>query len=313
MTRLQIMLRAPGAVCDTADDAARTAGHPRAIGSVLRTALVVLLALHLQLASPAVASAQSSSQPALPQLTEPVNDFATVIDANHAAEIARMSRALQAASGDVVIVVTVPTFAPYGSIQEYAVKLFENHGRGIGERGKDNGLLVLLAVNDRRVWIEVGYGLEGFVTDGFAGETSRQFMAPRFREGRYGEGLQAGVARLITRIAEGRQVSLKDVRAPEAPRTARNERRSRPIPIGLYIFLAILAFQILRAGFQGGRRRRRRGGGPWSGWYGGVGPFGGAGGWGGGFGGGFGGGGGGGGFGGFGGGRSGGGGGGASW
>ncbi len=93
-----------------------------------------------------------------------------------------------AATGDVVIVTTVETFAPYGSIQEYAVKLFENHGRGIGEKGKDNGLLMLLAVKDRQVWIEVGYGLEGFITDGFSGETSRQYMIPYFRQGRVRRG-----------------------------------------------------------------------------------------------------------------------------
>ena len=57
----------------------------------------------------------------------------------------RTIRALQATTGDAVVVATVPTIEPYGDIREYAVKLFENGGRGIGEKGKDNGLLVLLA------------------------------------------------------------------------------------------------------------------------------------------------------------------------
>ena len=89
-----------------------------------------------------------------------------------------MIRALQAATGDVVVVATVPTIEPYGDIREYAVKLFENHGRGIGEKGKDNGLLILLALKERQVWVEVGYDLEQWITDGFAGETSRDVMAP---------------------------------------------------------------------------------------------------------------------------------------
>ena len=96
----------------------------------------------------------------LPTLTEPVNDFAHVIDAASAAEMDREIRALKAASGDVVVVATVPTIEPYGDIREYATKLFENGGRGIGEKGKDNGLLILLALKERRIWIEVGYGLE---------------------------------------------------------------------------------------------------------------------------------------------------------
>jgi uncharacterized protein len=249
----------------------------------------------------------------LPLLVDPVNDFANVLDPAQEAEIGRMTRLLMAATGDVVIVTTVATFKPYGSIQEYAVKLFENHGRGIGEKGKDNGLLMLLAVQDREVWIEVGYGLEGFITDGFSGETSRQYMIPYFRKGDYGEGLRVGVTRVIARIAQGRNVSLDNVHAPTAPQTSSRQSRGGRIPFGLYVFIAIVLFNILAGGLGGGRRRGGRwGGGGWSGWSGGVGGFGGGGGsWGGGFGGG--GGGGGGGFGGFGGGRSGGGGGGGSW
>ena len=114
----------------------------------------------------------------LPELTQPVNDFAHVIDPSSAAQMERMIRALQAASGDVVVVATVPTIEPYGDIREYAVKLFENHGRGIGQKGKNNGLLILLALKERRVWVEVGYDLEQWITDGFAGETSRNVMTP---------------------------------------------------------------------------------------------------------------------------------------
>src|SRR6516225_409577 len=102
---------------------------------------------------------------ALPTLTEPVNDFAQIIDPASKAEMDREIRALKDASGDVVVVATVSTIEPYGDIREYATKLFENNGRGIGQKGKDNGLLVLIAVKERRVWIEVGYGLEEFVTD----------------------------------------------------------------------------------------------------------------------------------------------------
>jgi len=86
----------------------------------------------------------------LPELTEPVNDFAKVIDSENAAAIDRMSRALKQKTGDVVIVVTVNTIEPFADINEYTVRLFENHGRGIGERGKDNGVLIVLAMKERR-------------------------------------------------------------------------------------------------------------------------------------------------------------------
>jgi uncharacterized protein len=249
------------------------------------------------------AAAAARAQEPPPELTQPVNDFANVIDAQNRGTIETMIRSLQQASGDVVIVATVPTFKPYGDIREYAVKMFENRGRGIGQRGKDNGVLILLAVEDRQVWVEVGYDLEQFITDGFAGDTSRQYMAPEFRRGNFGGGVLAGTSRIVARIAQGRNVALQGVR-PEAGRVP-------TAGSGGNVILALFVLFIVLNALGRTRRRRRIGGwglGGWSGWNSGVGPFGGGGGWGSGGGGGFGGG-----FGGFGGGRSGGGGGGAGW
>ena len=234
---------------------------------------------------------------ALPTLSAPVTDLAGVIDPASAAEMDRRIRALEAATKDAVVVVTVKTFAPYGSIEEYAVKLFEQ--AGVGQRGKDNGVMILLAHQERRVRIEVGYDLEEFITDGYAGDIIRQQLLPAFREGRFGEGLLAGTTRIIDRITERRGVG------PVTPQPARDESPNTTPPlVGLIgAIILILIISNLRGGFRGPRGRRRWG--PWSGWTGGAGPFGGGfntGGFGG-----FGGGGGGG-FGGFGGGRSGGGG-----
>jgi uncharacterized protein len=239
-----------------------------------------------------VAEAQS-----LPALTAPVNDFAHVIDEASAAALDTRIRALQSTTGDAVVVLTVQTFAPYGSIEEFAVKEFEQ--AKIGERGKDNGALVVLAVNERRVRIEVGYGLEEYITDGFSGDVIRQNMLPAFRGGQYGPGLLAGTTAVIQRIADARGVTLRNVPAAE-----NNNSADGGTPLGfiilVFVILAILGtINRRRGGFMGGMW-----GGPWSGWGGGFG--------GGGFGGGFGGGGGGG-FGGFGGGRSGGGGASGGW
>lgn len=251
-------------------------------------------------------AALSAAAQDLPRLTTPVTDLAGVVATEHTARIEDRIRALQQQTGDAVVVVTTRSIAPYGDIREYAVKLFENHGAGIGEKGQDNGVLVLLAVDDRRVWIEVGYGLEPYITDGFAGDVSRNVMAPHFRRGDFGGGLAAGVDRLIGRIAEGRQVEIRGL--PEG-RTAPGPARPG-VPVVLVIMAVFILVRFL-SGISGLRARRGRRWGrrsTWSGWHSGVGPFGG------GFGGGWGSGGGmGGGFGGFGGGRSGGGGGGASW
>lgn len=246
-----------------------------------------------------LAGAAGQAQPAIPRVTAPVNDFANVIDASSEAQLEALIRKLQGATGDVMAIATIKTFQPFADLQSYAVEMFENGGQGIGAKGKDNGVLIVLAVDDRQVRIETGYGLEGFITDGFAGETSRS-MVPFFRESEYGRGLTAGATRVAQRIAEGRNVNLNLAPAPQPqPRRRSGNRGFSP---GFWVILLIIFLNLMR----GGRRRRRR-------WTSGVGPFGG-------FGGGYYGGGGwsrgggfGGGFGGFGGGRSGGGGGGASW
>lgn len=277
----------------------------RVLGATLASALCPLL----------VAGVIASAQPAPPALTQPVNDFADVIDAASEQEIARRIRALQAASGDVVVVATVRSFQPYSGIEEYALEMFENGGRGIGEKGKDNGALIVVAVDDRQARIETGYDLEEFITDGYAGETIRVVMTPRFRSGDYGGGLLQGTTRIINRIAERRGVTLADV--PQERRTRQGTRAPGRFPWSTVILILIMVILMSRGGGgRGGRRRRRWGGGPWSGWNSGVGAFGagtilggGFGGFGGRGGGGFGGGG----FGGFGGGRSGGGGASGGW
>jgi uncharacterized protein len=268
------------------------------------TRLALGTLIFLVLATPA-----ARAQPAPPVLTGTVNDFARVIDEASEKELDRRIQALHRASGDVVVVATVPTFQPYADVREYAVKMFENQGRGIGERGKDNGLLIVVAVEDRKVGIEVGYGLEGFVTDGFSGETIREAILPQFRQGQYGRGLLAGTTRVIGRIAEGRGVPLQDVPREVAIPQRRPRQGDLPNAIPVLLFIVFILFLLLSR--RTPRRRRHWGGAPWSGWNSGVGPFGaGHGGFGGGFGG-FGGGGGG--FGGFGGGRSGGGGASGGW
>ena len=185
--------------------------------------------------------------------------------------------------------------------------MFENGGRGIGIKGKDNGLLVLLAVDDRQVWIEVGYGLEPYITDGFSGETSRQTMVPYFKQGDYGGGSAGRQPRRRARASpKGRQVARRRRRAAAA-RERDRDRASRSlahrrVPV-------VLHHQPHERGGAGGARGAATGAAGRAAWgrlaaaSAAVG-----GGFGGGSSGGFGGG-----FGGFGGGRSGGGGGGASW
>jgi len=282
-------------------------GGARGIGVIVRAAAIRPFGLALAALIWLLTIVPARAQGELPPLTQPVNDFANVIDPASKARLDDLIKRLESATGDAIIVATRDSFAPYADERELAVKWYANRGRGIGDKEKDTGVLFVLLPKDRAVWIEVGYGLEGVITDGFSGSVSRELMRPAFRDGRYGDGLVAGVTAVAERIAKERNVSLGDL--PQVPQA--RSRQEQGIPLWLIVLLFVLFLWLSSRGGGGGGRRRGSMWGPGI-MTGGMGGFGGGTFGGGGFGGGsFGGGGGG--FGGFGGGMSGGGGGGARW
>lgn len=141
-------------------------------------------------------SSLSVALTALPQPRGFVNDFVGVLTPSQADEMEKLAAEVQEKTGAQIAVAVVDSFAPAGSIEEYAVDLFQ--AWGIGEKGKDNGVLLVLAMAERRVKIEVGYGLEGAVPDGLAGRILDNEVLPAFREGRFGDGLLRGVEALAT-------------------------------------------------------------------------------------------------------------------
>ena len=225
------------------------------------------------------------------------SDFAKIIDPASRDSIEALARELREKTGAELAVVTLPDLGG-DEIEPVAVDLFK--AWGIGKKGTDEGVLILLAWKERRVRIEVGYGLEGILPDGLCGSIIRRVMAPELAAGRVGTGLLRGAQAVTGVIAKDRGVTITGARPlPDEDQGQPGNPRSA-------LLLAVVVILILNAALRGSRRRMYRGwggrGGP--GGFGGM--FGGFGGMGGGFGGGFGGGGGG--FGGFGGGRSGGGG-----
>ncbi len=181
-------------------------------------------------------------------------------------------------------VVTVKTTSPL-TIEQYAVELFQKWG--IGKKGADNGILVLVAVADRKVRIEVGYGLEGAVTDLESKMIIEDYMIPAFKKGAYDAGVSACVVSLAKLISAEYGVKLAvDTKLAGAPGRARRASAGGGL-LTLLLFILIFGFRFGTIFFLMGSGR-----GYWSG--GGRGSFGG-------------------GFGGFGGGLSGGGGASGSW
>jgi uncharacterized protein len=274
--------------------ARRAGARPRAAAALL------LLVSAASIWSPRA----GAQEPSIPEPVGYVNDVAGVIDEPTRAKLEGFLDQVKKKTGADFAVLTVPTTAPL-SPTDYKVRVFETWK--LGRKGEDDGLLMLVAIAEREVRFETGYGLEGALPDGLQSRIVRELMAPGFREGDYARGIVAGVQACAVRIAAERGVTLEwDGREL---RYDRGGRTSLPWWAMLLIVLVIwiVAAQIARTGRRRGWRGR---GGGWT--MGGGGFGGGFGGFGGGLGGGgFGGGGGS--FGGFGGGSSGGGGGGGKW
>ncbi len=124
-----------------------------------------------------------------------VNDYVGLFSSGEKADLERRITAIEAERGIEISVVAVASTGEY-SPKEYAVELFERWG--IGKKGADNGLLILIAVDDRRIEVEVGYGLEGILPDGKVGELLDRFFIPEARAGRLGAGVISLVYQLQT-------------------------------------------------------------------------------------------------------------------
>jgi len=227
------------------------------------------------------AALPATAENPVPRLTGPVVDEAGILDAGwrtRLSDLARAARAQNGGTGPQLQYLLVKTLDGE-PIENYAMRVAETWK--IGTKGKDDGVLVAVAVKDRKVRIEVGGGLEGGLTDAQSGRIIRTAIVPAFREGRYGEGLHAAGQQILGALGALPQGM------SEAPRRQVQKEISIPVVgalLGLLfslgtpvLFLLIIGFVIVRALGAFGRRGPR---GPWGGGgLGGGGFSGGGGGW----------------------------------
>ena len=159
----------------------------------MKRSVVLLVAALLLSAAPLVAQD-------VPFLTGRVVDDANILDQAARDRVTAVLKAHEDSTTNQIVVLTLPTIGST-SVEEYAVKVFE--AWKLGQKDKDNGILVVVVPNDRKMRIEVGYGLEGTIPDGAAGEIIRKWMTPAFKAGDYNKGIEDGVAAIVSRL-EGR-------------------------------------------------------------------------------------------------------------
>lgn len=187
----------------------------------------------LALLSPAVFGLDTSKL----KPTGYVNDFAHVVDAASAQRLEAYCANLDRTTGAQMAVVLVDSLQDE-PIEDVANRLYRQWG--IGQKGKDEGILILLSVKDHRDRAEVGYGLEPFVTDGFAGSVLRG-IRPILRSGNYGGALFAAAQEIGSHIAQAKAVDLGD--GLSLPNEQRPRRVGIPWPLllgGFWLFMWII-------------------------------------------------------------------------
>ena len=238
----------------------------RLLGEVLaplcRSLLPLLLLLLLL---PVTASAEL----AIPQPpSRRVNDYASALSAGDRERLERKLIEGERTSSNQVVVAVFRSLRGE-NLEDYSIRLAQ--AWRIGQKGLDNGVIFLIFLDDRKMRLEVGYGLEATLTDAIAGSIIRDVVAPRFREGRYADGIDGGLDAISAAIA-GTYVRPVPSAQP-ARRSGGLWPPSAPVVvmvIFIFVFGAMPVLALLLGATPRGRRSRRHGwtggGGGWSTW-----------------------------------------------
>ena len=244
-------------------------------------ALLLCLVAALLFAFPAAAQAQLD----FPPLTGRVVDQADLLDPATEQALTEKLAALEAGSTDQLVVVTVNSLQDQ-EIEDYGYQL--GRAWGIGQKENDNGALLIVAPNERKVRVEVGYGLEPILTDAFSSQVIRDDILPSFRDGDYQAGVVKGVDALIAQLSLDPAEAQARAQAAAAQQTDTKAESIIPVVIiaAIFLFMFLIAMRsgrgrrsnvgsvLLWAASEALRSSGRGGGG----WGGGGGGFGGGGG-----------------------------------
>lgn len=217
----------------------------------------------------------------LPSPRHYVEDYANVIDGSEEHSLNGILQELEQKTSAQYIVLTVQSTEGM-PIEQFAIEHAQKWQ--LGQKGKDNGMLFVLAAKDRRYRFEVGYGLEGFITDQYCGRIGREVLAPLLKKGQYSKGIYEANLRIVKRIADESGVSL--IGMPKlTPVPVRDRKIGGPccgtiLPLLLLTILfvgmsgrgmGLLFLPFLFGGFGGYGRSGSYGGGSFGGGFGGFG------------------------------------------
>lgn len=182
-----------------------------------------------------------------------VNDYANLLNTETKEYIINTNKNLNSQTGVQIVVVTVPSLEGE-SLEEYATELFRNFG--IGDKTKNNGVLLLLALEERQFRVEVGYGLEGALPDGKTGRIQDEYIIPYLKQDNWNEGIRNGYSAILQVVAEeyGVEVGAEEAISNEEPNVV-----IEMIPVVMSICMIFIIIALINRGGPGGRGNRRRG------------------------------------------------------
>lgn len=193
-----------------------------------------------------------------PQLTGRVVDTADMLTPSEEAALTQKLEALETSTHRQLVVATVPDLQGY-AIEDYGVQL----GRTwkIGQKDANNGVILLISKNEKKIRIEVGYGMEPIINDALAGRIIRNDITPRFKEGDFAGGINAGVDALIEQLQAPPEQQEQRLQQAAAEQKERHHSSGSFVPL---IFWAIILLFVIIPAIRGGRsgRRYRRSGWP---------------------------------------------------
>ncbi|MGN6280108.1 MAG: TPM domain-containing protein [Sphingomonas sp.] len=216
---------------------------------------LILLAFVAVMLAAAAAHAQT-----FPKLTGRVVDDAHLLDQQQVDQLTQLSQATEQASSRQLVIATVPDLQGY-PIEDYGYRLAR--AWAIGQKGIDNGIILLVAPKEKKVRIEVGYGLEPIMTDALSSMIIQNDILPKFRDGDMPGGIIAGAQAIADQLkAPPDEAEQKVAAAAQQKQQAAQDNEGGGVPWSLIFWLIVIGFMMMSR-FSHGRRGRRYGGGMW--------------------------------------------------
>jgi uncharacterized protein len=218
----------------------RRPGPKDAVSGWARVRPILTLALVLLVFS-AAAVGHALEIPALP--AAPVVDLAGIVDSGAETKLNRYLKELQTKTGAQMAILTVNSLEGQ-AIEDFSINIAHDRWK-LGQKNKDNGVLIVVALSDKKYRIEIGYGLEGLLPDSLVGSIGRQYLVPYFKKGDYSTGIYAAAVIMANEIARDAGVEITGLPAVKEAYPAKKSRKSSGILGKIFSLLFFVIMVIL--------------------------------------------------------------------